>query len=83
MCHAYKPDIVNDSRVQYLTTVESFTYIYKFSTVIGGSYRHKWMNVAVPEILRFNGILVRDSVIGGSKGALHKRWNPNSPIYNP
>ena len=35
------------------------------------------------KLVRFNGILVGDGVIGGSNGALYKRWNPNSPIYSP
>ena len=51
MCHPSKSDIVNDPRVPYITSVESFTNIYKFSTGIGGSYGHKRRNVAVTELV--------------------------------
>ena len=77
MCHPSKSDIVNDPRVPYLTYVESFTNIYKFSTGIGGSYGHVWKNVAVTELVQFNGILARDGIIGGSNSDLYVRWNPN------
>ena len=70
MCYPSKSDIVNDPRVPYLTYVESFTDIYKFSSGLGGSYRYKWKNSAVTELVRFNGILVRYGVLGGSNGAL-------------
>ena len=83
MCHPSKSEIVNDPRVPYLTSVESFTSIYKFSTGIGGSYGHEWKNVVVTELVQFNRILVRDGVLGGSNGALYERWNPNSPMYSP
>ena len=35
------------------------------------------------EVFQFNGILVRDGILGGSNGALYERWNPNSPMYSP
>ena len=63
--------------------MESFTNIYKFSTSLGGSYGHECKNVAMDEIVRFNGILVRDGVLGGSNGSLYEQWNPNLPIYSP
>ena len=73
MCHPSKSYIVNDTRVTYFTSVESFTNIYKFRTGIGGIYGQEWKNVAVNELVRFNGILVRDSVLGGSNGALYEQ----------
>ena len=51
MCHPSKSDIVNDPRVTYLSSVESFTNIYKFSTGHGGSYGHKWKNVVMTELV--------------------------------
>ena len=68
MCHPSKSEIINDPRFLYLTSVGSFKNIYKFSTGIGGSYGHKWKNFDVTGIFRFNVILVRDGVIGGSNG---------------
>ena len=83
MCHPYKSDIVNDPRVPYFTSVESFTNIYKFITGIGGSYGHKWKNVSVTGLVQFSRILVRDGVLGEINCALYKQWNHNSPMYSP
>ena len=83
MCHPPKSDIVNDPRVSYFTSMESFTNIYNFSTRIGGSYGHEWKNVSVTELVRFNGILVRDGILGESNGALYELWNTNLPMYSP
>ena len=35
------------------------------------------------DLVQFNGILLRDGVLGGSNGALYEKWNTNSPIYSP
>ena len=69
MCHPYKLENFNYPRVPYFTSVESFTKIYKFNTGLGGSYGHKCKNVAVTEFFRFNGILVKDGVLGGKEEA--------------
>ena len=83
MYHPSKLDIFNDPRVPYFTSVESFTNIHKFSTGLGGSYEKNWKNIAVTELVLFNGILVRDGILGGSNGTFYKRWNNNSPMYSP
>ena len=80
MCHPSKSDIVNDPRVPYLTSVESFTKNHKFSTSHSGSYGHKWMNFVIIELVRFNGILARGGIIGGINGTLYELWNPNSSM---
>ena len=46
-----KSDIVNDPKVLYLTYVESFTNIYKFSTGQGGRHGYKWKNIVITEIV--------------------------------
>ena len=35
------------------------------------------------ELVRFNRILVRDGIIGGSNGDFYGQWNPNLPMYSP
>ena len=83
MCHPSKLDIFNDPIVPHFNSVGSFTNIYKFSTGLGGSYRHEWNNVSMTEIVGFNGIPVRFGIIGGSNGALYEQWNPNLPMHSP
>ena len=83
MFHPSKSYIFNYPRIPYFTYLESFTNIYKFSTGQGASYGHEWKNSVVTDIFQFNGILVRDGVIGGNNGYLCEQWNPNSPMYIP
>jgi hypothetical protein len=40
----------------------------------GGTYGHTWKQTHASELLRFDGIQVRDGVYGGSRGAQHIRW---------
>ena len=83
MCHPSKSDIVNDPRVPYLISVESFKNIYKFITGLGGSYGHEWNNADVNDLVQFNRIMVRNGILDGSKGDLYEQWNPRSPMYIP
>ena len=49
-CYPSKSDIVNDPRAPYFTSVESFTYIQKFSTGLGGSMygNYRLINLFLP-----------------------------------
>ena len=63
--------------------MESFKNIYKFITGLGGSYGKEWNNADVNDLVQFNGIMVRNGVLDGSKGDLYKQWNTRSPMYIP
>ena len=34
------------------------------------------------ELVHFDGILVKDGVMGGCNGALHRRWQDDGSLYN-
>ena len=66
--------VKNDKRKSFLSEVERFTNLYAYQKgLIAGSYGHKFMPVSIPELARFDGVLIRDGVLGGTDGALHRR----------
>ena len=36
-----------------------------------------------PELVYFDGVLVRDDVLGGSNGSLYQRWVIGGSMYDP
>ena len=83
ICNPEKLGIPNDPRKAYYSEVERFTNGSKSWSGSGGSYVHSWKNVNLKELTNFDGILVRDGVLGGSQGAQHRRWEVNGPCYDP
>ena len=83
ICNPSWSGIVNDPRTSYYHDVSCFTNQYKYSTGTGASYGHTWNAVTVKELVIFDGILVRDGVLGGSQGAIYRRWDRNSVCYDP
>lgn len=82
ICNPQFSGIENDTRMSYYHEVERFTNGSKFSSGMGGSYGHSWKPVDLKELTIFDGILVRDGVLGGSQGALHRRWEVDGPCYD-
>ena len=83
ICDPKKSGIANDPRTAYYSEVENFTNGSKAWSGSGGSYGHAWKNVNLKELTIFDGILVRDGVLGGSQGAIHRRWEVDGPCYDP
>jgi hypothetical protein len=48
----------------------------------GGSYGHVLKLVKISELVKFDGIVVRSGVRGGSGGAMYRRWIPDCADYN-
>ena len=74
--------IKGDPRISYYHDVERHTNGSKYHTGLGGSYGHSWKAVSLQELTVFDGILVRDGVLGGTQGALHRRWDKQGPCYD-
>ncbi|KAG7338382.1 hypothetical protein IV203_011054 [Nitzschia inconspicua] len=50
---------------------------------LGGSYGHKFKEVMIPELVRFDGALIRDGLLGGATdGAIYRRWKPDDAGYD-
>jgi hypothetical protein len=74
ICDPKRSDIVDDPRKPFYCQVEQFSNLYGYSIGLGGSYGHKFRVIELHELVRFDGVVVKDGVRGGSDGALYRRW---------
>lgn len=74
MCDPKMSGINGDARKAFYSQVETFSNLYAIQIGLGGSYGHKFKNVTLDELVRFDGVVVRDGVKGGSNGAIYRRW---------
>ena len=81
ICSPQFSGIKDDPRKSYYHEVERFTNGSKSYSGMGGSYGHSWNSVDLKELTNFDGILIRDGVLGGSQGALHRRWEKDGPCF--
>ena len=82
MCNPQLSGIKDDPRKSYYHVVEQHTNATKLNSGMGVSYGHQWNLTNSKELTNFDGILVRDGVLGGSQGALHRRWEVGGPCYS-
>lgn len=66
----------------YYSEVERFTNKYAAGLGMGGSYGHSFSVPKIPELVKFDMTLIRDGVLGGSKGAVHLRWKEDDALFN-
>ena len=76
-----KSDVIDDPQIPYYTEVEKFTNMSKAGSRIGGNYVHNWKVAIAAELVQFDGILIRDGVLGGSNSAIYRRFQKNSCCY--
>jgi hypothetical protein len=81
ICNMKFSGIKDDPRISYYYDIECHTNANKFASGMGGSYGHTWNPTNSKELTNFDGILVRDGVLGGSQGALYRRWERNGPCF--
>ena len=79
LCDTKKSGIDGDPRMSYYTDVEKYTNVYM--CLQGQSYGHNCPNTTAMELLHFDAILIYDGVLGGSNGALYKRWEKGGCMY--
>ena len=82
-CDPSKSGLVDDPRRPYYTEVERFTNASKYLSGSGGSYGHTWEETTAAELLRHDAVLIFDGVLGGSNGALYRRWDEYNCMYSP
>jgi len=71
-----KTDILNDPRKSFYTDVACHTNFYAMSELkLGGDYGHHWSQVTSPELLRWDGALVKHGVRGGGKTSMMLRFD--------
>ena len=71
-----------DPRMNYYLEVKKWSNLYALQLGLGGSYGHQFKGILIPELVHFDGIVVRDGVRGGSNGAIYRRWQVGSDYDN-
>ena len=54
----------------------------KAESGFGGSYGHSWRVATAAELVRFDGVLIRDGVLGSSNGAIYRRFQKGGCCYS-
>ena len=82
ICDPSKSGIENDPRKPFYTNVTHLSNLYKHQQQFGNIYGHHISEAAVQEFLRWDGIIVRDGIRGGTNGALYRRWMTDTACYD-
>jgi len=82
ICDPLRSGIEDDPRMGFYTEVEKFTNMSKAESGAGGTYGHRWKQTDAAELTRFDGVLIRDGVLGGSQGGLHRRWDKECKCHH-
>ena len=76
--------MLRDPKIPFYSLVTNYTNIYACAIgLLGGQYSHVYKPVKVQELIHFDGVVVRDSILGGSNGALYRRWFINGSAFDP
>ena len=83
-CNPKKSRIKDDPRTAFYSKVTNFSDLYTYSIGLsGGQYLHAFNSIKMPELVHFDGVLLRDGVLGGSNGSLYQRWMIGESMYDP
>ena len=67
----------------FYAPVERWTSEYAASKGYFSSYGHEFVPPKVVELLKFDGaVMIRDGVLGGSNGNIHRRWKPGNSMFD-
>ena len=84
LCDPAKSGIENDPRLPYYSKVALWTQLYATNLGLGGSYGHHFKSVLIPELIRYDGCIMRDGVLNGSSdGAIYRRWDKLDATFSP
>jgi hypothetical protein len=82
MCDPKKSGIDDDPRLPYYSLVENWSSKYAAITGMTGSYGHAFKLPTIEELMHFDSAVIRDGVLGGLDGALHRRWDVHSSAFD-
>ena len=81
-CNPKLSGIHEDPRKSFYTDVTKYSNLYKIQNDVGVTYGHKIDEVQMPELVHFDGVVVRDGVCGGGDGSLYLRWQSSSSAFD-
>ena len=68
--------IKDDPRKAFYSEVSLFSNLYAVGELqLGNGIGHRYVNTDGPELVRWDGVLTRDGVLGGSNGAILRRFD--------
>ena len=83
ICNPAYSGIDNDPRQPFYTEVLRFSNLYAFQNDLGtGPYGHHFDQLHLEELLRFDGAVVRNGVLGNNDSAFYHRWLKGSSVYD-
>ena len=77
ICDVNNSGIVDYPRHKYFSDVENFSARYAFDIGLLGSYGHNFKVSTIGELVKFDVVIIRDGVRGGSNGEFYRRWQYN------
>ena len=61
--------------MNFYDDVQMFSALYQISNKIGAAYGHELPLPSVDELVKFDGVVIRDAIHGRGKGAIYRRWH--------
>jgi hypothetical protein len=83
ICDPAHSGIPDDPRLPFHTEVLRFSNLCAFQNDLGtGPCGHHFEQLHLEELLRFDGAVVRNGVLGNSDSAFHHRWLKGSSVHD-
>ena len=83
ICDPLKSGIENDPQKAFYTLKVLHTNTYAVAEKKwGGCYGHNFTFVTEPEMVHWDGVLIRDGARGGTGGSIHIRWIQDDPDFD-
>lgn len=82
ICDVKRSGIDNDPRTSYYSKVANFTNGYAGQQGLQSGYGHHFKSTNPPELIHFDGVLFHDGVLGGSNGAIYRRFDTSNVMYS-
>lgn len=82
ICDIKRSGIDDDPRTSYYSQVANFTNGYAGQIGLQSGYGHHFKSTNPPELIHFDGVLFHDGVLGGSNGAIYRRFDKSNVMYS-
>ena len=73
MCDTNKSGVEEDERINFYDDVQIFFALYQISIKICAEYGHELPLLSVDEFVKFDGLVIRDTMHGRGEGTIYRR----------